>query len=424
MGIKEARAALQLAIDELRNCIDGPPPGPVYTARTDRRVQEKPPLPTLGAAGFAFEDPAFHSPMWRATDQNTSVGLSCRVPSSAHATAWNCDGSKFYVVNSGGGTIVHSFDGTTITKLPHVVASQLEPQFSLVDPNLIYGVSVRTIKAWTLGAGVVDVLNLDAMYPGYPLANTYVGGLLLADHDVFVCHFGGGGIDQHVFVHHSQLGILDLRSQGWKIHATSIDRSGRFVLVYPAVNPSTGQLPVGVAQVWIWDTVAATFLPMPTRPAGHGAMGYGQFINQDCCTSGSWDASQWQIRDLAAPNTTADLISNVLTPKAIYLAEHTNWRATRPGVSVPVISASYRYGDGLNTTTYPWRAWDEEIIAIATDGSGTVWRFAHHRSTNPAEFWNQPIVHVSPNGRYAIFTSNWEGAVGANRQDVFVVELQ
>ena len=42
---------------------------------------------------------------------------------------------------------------------------------------------------------------------------------------------------------------------------------------------------------------------------------------------------------------------------------------------------------------------------------------------NPAEFWNQPIVHASPNGCGIAFTSNWGGTVGANRQDVFLAKL-
>jgi hypothetical protein len=104
---------------------------------------------------------------------------------------------------------------------------------------------------------------------------------------------------------------------------------------------------------------------------------------------------------------------------------------------VPVISATYRYGD--NTT--PWRAWDDEVIAIETGapaGTGaTVWRFAHHRSnvasdTNPLGlwFWYTPRPNVSPDGRWVLFTSNWEKTLGSDpkdktfRQDVFIVQLK
>ena len=104
-------------------------------------------------------------------------------------------------------------------------------------------------------------------------------------------------------------------------------------------------------------------------------------------------------------------------------------------------SANYRYG--LNTTA--WRAWDEEIIAVQTDvafaGQGaTVWRFAHHRSNvandddpTTLSFWYTPRAIVSQDGRWAIFTSNWDKSLGIDsrgqpgemyRQDVFIVELK
>jgi len=100
---------------------------------------------------------------------------------------------------------------------------------------------------------------------------------------------------------------------------------------------------------------------------------------------------------------------------------------------VPVISSTYRYGN--NTT--PWRAWDDEIIAIDTrEGGGMVYRFAHHRSnaasdTDPTTtyYWYQPIANVSPDGQWVIFTSNWEKTLGTDSregisgQDVFVVHL-
>ena len=71
---------------------------------------------------------------------------------------------------------------------------------------------------------------------------------------------------------------------------------------------------------------------------------------------------------------------------------------------------------------------------------GTVWRFAHHRSVVASDldpsrmyFWYTPRPNVSQDGRWALFTSNWDKTVGTDpkgeaggtaRQDVFIVELQ
>jgi hypothetical protein len=106
---------------------------------------------------------------------------------------------------------------------------------------------------------------------------------------------------------------------------------------------------------------------------------------------------------------------------------------------VPFVDANYRYG----TNSTAWRPWDEELFAVQTDGAGggaTVWRFAHHRSNvaddtdaSRISFWYTPRANVSPDGHFALFTSNWEKTLGTDprgelggtyRQDVFLVELR
>jgi hypothetical protein len=218
---------------------------------------------------------------------------------------------------------------------------------------------------------------------------------------------------------------------GFRLHHAWIDLSGRYVVLYPV-----GQQPVSFL---VWDLTNDAITPVTARASGHDALGYGVQVNQDCCTATAWDAAQWQLRALGAPNTTTDLINPVLTPAETYLADHTSWNNARADRNVPILSALYRYYKNSYNTT-PWRPWDDEIVAIQTDTpGGAVWRFAHHRSNITADvpgdgtyFWYQPRANISPNGRYALFTSNWEKtlglAVGAEpdglyRTDVFVVSL-
>jgi hypothetical protein len=192
----------------------------------------------------------------------------------------------------------------------------------------------------------------------------------------------------------------------------------------------------------VWDSLANTFTATPlvvARAGGHDGYGYGYRVNQDCCTASSWDAAQWQLRSLATPLVSTDLIYPVLQPKEVYLADHPSWHNAQPVAMVPFLDANYRYG--ANTTA--WRAWDEEIFAVQTEAAGTgatVWRFAHHRSVVASDvdpsrlsFWYTPRVNVSPDGLWALFTSNWEKTLGtdprgdvggAHRQDVFLVELR
>ena len=404
------------------------PPASFYTSISDHVIRKKPAPPTLGAAGFAFLDPTFGSQMWRVTDPATSGGSSLRVQSNAHAASWNSEGSKFFVLNEGGAAIFYSFDGTKVSKLSNVITSQIEPTFSYVDPNVVFGVTQHTVRTWSLATGAAaDVVNLDQKYPALPLLNTYVGGIVTTDRDQWVVFFGGGGQDQHVFIHHSIAGLLDLRGKGWKIHSVSLERTGRYVFIYPAINAATGQLPLGVAQVQVWDTQNGSITPITNLPAGHDSVGYGVWINADCCSGGTWDASQWQVRSVQALNAPTNLIPSVLTPQEVYLAEHSNWRSARSDQKMPFVSASYRYGDGVNLQSYPWRAWDEEVIAVSTDGSGIVWRFAHTQTIvqvppGGIDFWSEPIINCAASGRFCIFTSNW--GVAGGREDVFLVELR
>ena len=221
-----------------------------------------------------------------------------------------------------------------------------------------------------------------------------------------------------------------------------MDKSGEYADALPAADGSQPPRRASPYYVWTLSTNQFTELPLlAARVSGHDGIGFGFLTNQDCCTSSTWDAAQWQMRSLAAPFALVDLIAPVLTPKEVALADHESWTHAQPEKLVPIISATYRFG--LNTT--PWRAWDDEIIAVQTDvafaGQGaTVWRFAHHRSDvandddpSTISFWYTPRAIVSQDGGFAIFTSNWDKTLGIDahgqpggmfRQDVFVVELK
>jgi hypothetical protein len=225
----------------------------------------------------------------------------------------------------------------------------------------------------------------------------------------------------------------------FSLHHASIDRGGRYIMLYPTSADQTSSRKAPQSVLWDTQTAAFTEMPVSTLPYGHDAFGYGVSVNQDCCVATRWDAAQWQFRNLSSPTTTRDLLPIVLSPKEVSMADHTTWNNARPDALVPVISATYRYGQ----TTAPWRALDDEIIAIATDMPGQdpiIWRFAHHRSNiandnNPAaaSFWYEPRPNVSADGGWVLFTSNWEKTLGVDaagepgtgyRQDVFLVQLQ
>jgi hypothetical protein len=238
--------------------------------------------------------------------------------------------------------------------------------------------------------------------------------------EIVLSHFGGDIIDAHYLVvwqpvdgsARKLLNTLTLPTP-FHLHATQIDRTARYVFLYPsgadriANHDDRPGLSVGHDDE---RRPAVT-----NHPAGHDSAGFGVWFNQDCCTlprrgtRGSGSSAR-----LATPDITRDVITPLLTPQEIYLADHSSWSNARADRLVPILSSLYRFSDNQA----PWRAWDDEIVAIDPT-SGTVWRFAHHRSnigsdSNPLvpNFWYEPIANISPNGRWAVFTSNWEKTSG------------
>jgi hypothetical protein len=230
---------------------------------------------------------------------------------------------------------------------------------------------------------------------------------------------------------------------GFTMHHANIDKSGRYVLL----GPQGDDVNRGVAPKFVWDLSnnVITAMPKSSLAQGHDSAGFGTLVNGDCCVSTEWDGAQWQLRSLATPLSSSDLIVPTLTPHEgggapngqPNLAEHTSWNNAQDGTLVPVLAELYRWGGATN----PWRAWDDEIVAIQTTGQTKVWRFAHHRTDTTwdddpthSEFEYQPKVNISQNGRWAIFNSNWEKTLGVDahppavphvtkRRDVFVLEL-
>jgi len=453
-----------------------------YNANTTRNIIHEPTLPALGAAGFRFFDPAFGSRVLRVTDASTHPdypGASWVTGSAAHQLAWNATSDKFWVRSVMGAYVAFNFNGSTMTATRittttpgdgGLIFSQLEPQFSFVSPNVLYGTRqggsparpiVRRFDFSTLTyTDILDLGDITAI-SGTTYARALAGSK--AAPEKLSVLFGGSqpSRDQDYKVAVFQVGSP---SSTWKVldtqaltitradktmtsvaammpqlllHHQWIDLTGRYVLLYPINGSFAPPMPY-----FIWDTNNDAITRVDKFPGGHDALGYGWQVNQDCCTTSDYDGAQWQLRTLANPTATTDLINPVLTPEVLLLGEHTSWNNAQPTTLVPILSSLYRYG----SPQPPWRAWDGEIIAIQTNASpagATVWRFAHHRTditydggdgSQPYYFWYLPRAMISPDGRFAMFTSNWEKTLGPTtgadvepggnfRNDVFIVAL-
>ena len=224
----------------------------------------------------------------------------------------------------------------------------IEPQFSYVQDGIIYGSAssgnLRTIDQFDFATGTYSrLLDLETLAPN--LSGTFIGavGSSAGPVERIMAFFGGTSQDRHYYLavfdkaNPSNRRLLDTRAStldgrptnvrlNFLIHAAAIDRSGRYVTLYPTGGDRGA--PRNAAPNYLWDTATDVFTELPSieaRSNGHDAFGYGVRVNQDCCTTGTYDAAQWQLRSLAAPLVTQDVISPVLLPKEVSLADHPSW---------------------------------------------------------------------------------------------------
>lgn len=434
-------------------------------ARTDRNPQPKLALQPLGPAGFAWTDAAFPAtPLMRLTDATTGAGLSYRTPSNLQARAWSSDGQLWYAVTTQGTIAVFNVTG----KLQAVSVPFFgEPDFHPTVPaTLIGGIcdgTVLQVAQLDLTTGVRTVLqDVTALVATNLLSpRTYLRDVLMAANGTRVSAiFGGTGQDLDHFVLALPLPggttlVLDTLAGtvngqpiaptsygwGWHVHGAWLDKSGRYLTVQGAAGDSIK------GGLIVWDLQQNTVQALSVLPGGHIAVGYGAMVNQDA--GSPWDAFQFQQRAFSALSTPSALISPVLLPEEIYLDSHTSWHHAHPDTQEPFMVGTYRFtfAGGPNPPISTWRAWDDEILAVSPNLPATVWRFGQHRSdpryssvvngelvadpTKPSAFWASPRPQVSPDGRFVLFTSNWEMTLGidpadggngaAARQDVFVM---
>jgi hypothetical protein len=204
---------------------------------------------------------------------------------------------------------------------------------------------------------------------------------------------------------------------GGGVHTIKLDFSGRYV-AFSVSGGSTAN--------WVWDTTTQTV----KSQASAGAIGWGAWIQK----GGGTDSYQWQLATFAGSTTPTSLITPTLTPSDRMASSSLSWENSSGSALSPVIIETMRQPADMG----PLRAWDDEIIAVRTDGvlaSGQtqVWRFAHNFNTYSGtifsdNFYYLFIPRVSQDGRFVIFDSNWNQTLGTDsggnpRTDVFILAL-
>ena len=424
---------------------------PEYCARTDRRVEpypEKPPV--IGPAGSIITDPSFGSRILRVTDgrsDRTQIERPLYTPSSAEQNSWNKNSTMFYVVTSGGSFLLYDFNPATMTaravNTPNLTWGA-EPQFSFRQPNILYGINRRstTFEQYDTLSGRVTEINNPSKCVKLGSGDRGSGITVSADDNRFMATLGPQQDKfPFVYVYDRTQGCRWLNTETGEVggqwgpkgsisipdrflmHNARLAKSGKFVYMTRGGGGSPGHR----WTVWEVDTLNVGLCPRGCL--GHHVLGYTHIVGSSELIH---PMDTW-IRPLDHLENSTPLVTPLEPGKEAWFDSHFSWNNVDPDDFAPVCFSTYQATNpdtpgAAPLTTGPW---DNEIDCAETDGKASkVWRFAHTYSTARNGFWSTPRGNVSQDGRFFMFTSDWEDQLGRMpngdkyRTDVFVVELK
>jgi hypothetical protein len=451
LGLGAAAACVgQTAANSDQDVAHGSTCGPQeYCARTDRRVEPYPEKPQeIGPSGSIISDPNFGSRILRVTDGKADpkqAGRSLFTPSSAEQNSWNKDSTMFFVTTPGGSFLLYHFDPATMTA-HQASASNLnlgaEPQFSFRQANLLYGMNPRerVFKQYDTSSGRISDVNDPSKC--IKLASGDVGGdiTVSADDNRFSTTLGPQQDKYYVIYvydraqgcrwYNTQTGEIDGQwgpkgklslPDRFFLHNARMSKSGKFVYL------SRGGGGIGQNFV-VWEIDSMNVSVCSQGCKGHHVLGYSQIIG----SSGMVHPMDVWLRPLNHLEASTPIIGGLQPAHGFWFDSHFSWNNVDPNDSAPVCFSTYRptNPDTPGAAPLVTGPWENEIDCAETDGKASkVWRFAHTFSSARNGFWSTPRGNVSQDGRFFMFTSDWEDQLGKApngkyRTDVFVVELR
>ena len=471
--IRVTSAAAQLAQQRLTLRISpagdscGPP---TYNcSRTDvDTVQIPNPVPTVGnlvGANRAVTDPDFQSRIVRLTDAQTNpqfanISFITTASGSADENIWNTDFTLFLVQDTGDGSYPMEFDpatmqATTMYASNYVASKGLRlshgGSWSRVNPHILYTFGGTAIQQLDFSDRATpptaqpfyDFTSSGNCLPaGFKTSWQSIGGVSAGD-TMFSASYsnaGNQGTGVYALVYKPGSGCRMLNTQtgqvtgDWgqtgfinipdrfSIHNVKLSNDGSWLIVartHCYVGSCEGPV------FWKVDTTMVS--NCETRCSGHWTDGYSHWVNNNQTPMG-----QYEFRPFSDVTARSSLIGDLPAHITAPFDQHQSWNNVDAGDSVPFLSATWS-----DKSPFP-TAWYNEIIGVATEGSGKVWRFAHSFITARSQRFSTryAIGSVSQDGRFFLFSSDWVGTLGSEsgsngctigkdcRGDVFVVELK
>jgi hypothetical protein len=424
---------------------------PEYCARSDRRVApypEKP--PAIGPAGSIINDPTFGSRILRVTDgrsDSRQPGRPLLTPSSAEQNSWNKNSTMFYVTTLGGWFQLYDFDPVTMTARPAPTPNLAwaEPQFSFRQTNILYGMSRMdpVFRQYDTSSGRVTEIHAPSKCVKLGARDSGYAVTVSADDGRFMTVLGPQQDKNYMIYiydraqgcrwYNTETGEIGGQwgpkgtisaSDRFLLHNARMAKSGKFVyMVRGGGSPAPGHRWV------IWEIDSMNVSVCPQGCSGHHALGYSHIAGG----SGVIHPMNIWLRPPDHLENFTPIISGLEPDKGLWFDSHYSWNNVDANDSAPICFSTYQPTNPDTPGTAPLVSgpWENEIDCAETDGKASrVWRFAHTYSTARNGFWSTPRGNVSQDGRFFMFTSDWEDQLGKMpnsdkyRTDVFIVELR
>jgi len=423
-----------------------------YSAYSGTDAKQIPHAPSLGPANSIIRDPTFGSRILRVTDAHTHGGDSLIPEYAGFFRTWNADSTALKLHGPHGTSFWLEFhassfkvgDGSARPTL-HPLSFNVKWEWSAVDPDIIYFINGNQLAKYN--KATQEVTNL-----GPPQSVPLGYHALVVGADAWICSAAGSaGQNTYTQIYclnpndpsqHKFIDILKKTINGIAQHDPHWPTSaaGQTIGIHAMYGSAAGAwLDVGfVHHSWgangdsVFNLSTNTWSLMTNAnmySSGHSSIG-AKFVNGCGSINGMYSGGAC-LRD---PSNLMDatqytfIMQPPSTATGWHDGEHSSWFNASTNPQAPVLFS--RYNISTPPSPVPWYG---EIIAAATDGSNTVWRFAHnHNGGLVGSYTGQSFAQISNDGRWALFSSPWDGTLGPSsgdfdyptRLDTFIVELK
>jgi hypothetical protein len=400
-----------------------------------------PPSPYVGKGGY-YNDPAFGTKILRVTDGNDGAYPGCFHGYSYWHT-FNLDNTKILIICNGRPK-VYGFDPVNFRLTGTITDAAPAGSFSSVDgfdwgndptkPNRIYFYNQKQILYNDVGSGNAPVVVrdfTDILGSGQKLCQVTrsINDDTFAFHRVAVngsCSRPNTNGKGYVVWRRSQDKFYVNTCHTWMgsycdVNEVHINKTGDYMSLSTDLHQN-GVIG-GIMNIYDLNSMKLLYLNSVDKPEGHYDLANDKLVGVD----GSYD-NALHVRNLADPKVFSAIGFKGGWSQSLHVsmnADNEKW----------VLVSNYGMGDYADIACGGPAKWSSDGVAdyrqifcpfqneiwqLATDGTGSVRRIAHHMSDPNFDtaYWGMPRANISRDGKFVIYSSAWGGRI-----DVYIAQI-